>query len=33
MSDLIAIIPFYEKLINDYLNKDFCFIDNWLTTD
>lgn len=33
MSDLIAINPFYEKIINDYLNKDFCIIDNWLTTD
>ncbi|MDE4974204.1 oxidoreductase, partial [Francisella tularensis subsp. holarctica] len=33
MSDLIAIYPFYEKIINDYLYKDFCIIDNWLTTD
>lgn len=33
MSDLLAINPFYEKIINNYLNKDFCIIDNWLTTD
>ncbi|MDE4963868.1 oxidoreductase, partial [Francisella tularensis subsp. holarctica] len=33
MSDLIAINPFYEKIINDYLTKDFCIIDNWLKND
>lgn len=32
MSDLFAINPFYEKIINNYLNKGFCIIDNWLTT-
>lgn len=33
MSDLLVLNPFYEKIINDYLNKGFCIIDNWLTTD
>ncbi|MDE4938527.1 oxidoreductase, partial [Francisella tularensis subsp. holarctica] len=26
MSDLIAINPFYEKIINDYQNKDWFII-------
>ncbi|MED7818529.1 MULTISPECIES: 2OG-Fe(II) oxygenase [unclassified Francisella] len=31
MSNLPKINPFYENIIDTYLNKGFCIIDNWLT--
>ncbi|QIW10616.1 2OG-Fe(II) oxygenase [Francisella sp. LA112445] len=30
MSNLLSINPFYEKIIDDYLNNGYCIIDNWL---
>ncbi|AIT10040.1 oxidoreductase [Candidatus Francisella endociliophora] len=33
MSNLPPSNSFYEKIIDNYLNKGFCIIDNWLTID
>jgi SM-20-related protein len=32
MSNSLSINPFYEKIIDDYLNNGYCIIDNWLDT-
>lgn len=31
MSNLLSFNPFYEKIIDDYINKGFCIINDWLT--